>query len=316
VRRRASTLPSCTLGRDRGPGPWHAVDMTGAPPGCPFSSGGLYPCRCHPCSALLQGFANGSMGSSPFRWDVGSFDREEGPPPPLDAPAPRPSPGRPPIESACGTLTTAMSIAVTVLVECSYCVCAVGGGGKGRRRANRGLLSRRDILLQIGVGGWLHRENHADLLQRCPGKARCMPGAFRCRGTPLEWFKATACLEKAIVQQQATDRLRGKVIQKGCCVSSGLMDSVIARRRRVLRREVGGQLAGRVSKRLAQGRRSDLIPPTKAWSQHAATRTSSPLVRLSLLAESLPCLGQHRSGGAALRAWCLWESMRSIASRD
>ena len=82
-----------------------------------------------------------------------------------------------------------------------------------------------------------------------------MPGACRPRGTVLGWVESTACLESAIAQQQATDRLHGKVVRKRYCISSGLMGSVIARRRRVLRREVGGQLAGKVSKRLAQGRR-------------------------------------------------------------
>ncbi|EAQ88067.1 predicted protein [Chaetomium globosum CBS 148.51] len=81
--------------------------MTGAPPAAHFPRVGCT-LSLHPCFVLFAGIRNGSMDSSPFCWDVGSFDRG-GPPPPLDAPAPRPSPGRPPIESACSDVLSAVA---------------------------------------------------------------------------------------------------------------------------------------------------------------------------------------------------------------
>ncbi|KAH6856591.1 hypothetical protein B0I37DRAFT_79096 [Chaetomium sp. MPI-CAGE-AT-0009] len=198
----------------------------------------------------------GQRGSSPFRWDVGSFDRE-GPPPPLDAPAPRPSPGRPPIESACGTYSVVD--AVTVLVECTvYVLSLVVVSGKLGGAPAEAFCSE-DFLLQIGGDGWLHRENHAASCER----ARVRLDA--CRGLSGAAARLSSGSRRRHVllrsshnskQQTAfAGRSSRKVVpERSSCVSSGLMDSVITHRR-VLRGEVGWQLAGKVSKRLVQGRR-------------------------------------------------------------
>jgi hypothetical protein len=75
----------------------------------------------------------------------------------------------------------------------------------------------KDFLFARGVGGWLHRENHVGPSGARPGKARCMPGACRSRGTVLGWVESTVCLERGIAQQRATDRLRGNLAAKRCC---------------------------------------------------------------------------------------------------
>jgi hypothetical protein len=81
------------------------------------------------------------------------------------------------------------------------------------------------------------------------GKARCIPGGggpCLYRGSFVEWLQGTACLGKAITQQQAASsrppsrQYRPKVSYR---VSSRLMGGVMARWR-VLRRAAGGQLAG------------------------------------------------------------------------